>query len=160
MDETPPKSASPSHMEKAATGLFDKKPMRWFETPGLNTGPYPGFSRLWWKAVIFWMIVLALGFAAGKYWEAIQRTRIETDPHSTATIVNVWTEQHGRSSQEIKMGQIAFVRLQEGRPIDCRITIDLENLPASSQEVGQLIDIVPRPDSCYRPVIPALFDKP
>jgi hypothetical protein len=106
------------------------------------------------------MIVLALGFAAGRYWEATQRKRTETDPHSTATIVNVWTEQRGRSSHEIKMGKIAFVRQQEGRPIDCRITIYLENLPASSQEVGQLIDIVPRPDSCYRSIIPALFDRP
>ncbi|RCW78051.1 hypothetical protein C7476_13119 [Phyllobacterium bourgognense] len=75
------------------------------------------------------MIVLALGFAAGRYWEATQRKRTETDPHSTATIVNVWTEQRGRSSHEIKMGKIAFVRQQEGRPIDCRITIYLEICP-------------------------------
>ncbi|MBB3149886.1 hypothetical protein FHS21_006343 [Phyllobacterium trifolii] len=137
--------------------MFEKKPLRWFATPGLNTGPYPGFSRLWWKAAIFWTIVLALGFAASKYWEATQRKRVETDPHSTATIVSVWTEKHGRSGFEIKMGKITFVRQHEGKSVSCSITIYLENLPAKFQEVGQSIDIVPRAESCYRPIVPLLL---
>jgi hypothetical protein len=135
--------------------MFEKKPRRWLATPGLMTGSYPRLGGLWWKAGLFWLIVLAAGIAAGKYWEALQIRAIETDQPVTATIISIWTEP--RKHGEAKMGRISFTRQQGGREISCTITVAIERLPTSLHFVGKEVDIVPRSNSCYDPIIPILL---
>lgn len=135
--------------------MLEKKPRRWFATPGLMTGPYPRLGGLWWKAALFWLLVLAAGFAAGKYWEALQIKRIETDPRAIATITKIWTEP--RKHGQVKMGRISFTHQQDGREISCTITIAIERLPTNLHFVGKEVDIVPRSNSCYDPIIPILL---
>jgi hypothetical protein len=122
---------------------------------GVNDRPLPALR---WSVVegrAFWLIVLAAGIAAGKYWEALQIRAIETDQPVTATIISIWTEP--RKHGEAKMGRISFTRQQGGREISCTITVAIERLPTSLHFVGKEVDIVPRSNSCYDPIIPILL---
>jgi hypothetical protein len=143
-------------MRRGELILNEKKPLKWFVTPGLMTGPYAGFRRNWWKAVIFWLMVGALAYAAGLYWESMQFARINNAPHTSAKIIRTW-ETVQRNGKKVKMARIAFTVIDGEKSIECEQSIPTEHLPSDLQQVGAEIDIVPNGPSCFGSIVPVLF---
>lgn len=100
-----------------------------------------------WGAIAYSLVMLVgLGLIfGGLFWrrQSDQR-RLATETHIPATILSV---------QEMRGGPrawIAFTRMENGVAIACRTEV---NLGPYSVAVGQVISVVPRPDSCGEPAV-------
>lgn len=90
------------------------------------------------------LLVLVFGLA-----EMSRSQRVIGSPHAQAFVERTWIER-GKGGAS-RYGSIHFNRVQDGKSIYCQV--DRESLGRVPDIIarGTLVDIVPRPDSCYEP---------
>lgn len=90
------------------------------------------------------LVGLGLIFGGLLWRHQSDQSRLATETHIPATILSV---------QEMRGGPrawIAFMRMENGVAIACRTEV---NLSPYTVAVGQVISVVPRPDSCGEPAV-------
>ncbi len=92
------------------------------------------------------LLLLVVGLA-----EMSRSQRVIGSPHAQAFVERTWIE--GGKGGESRYGSIHFNRVQESKTIYCHV--DRQSLGRVPDTIarGTLVDIVPRPDSCYEPDI-------
>lgn len=85
--------------------------------------------------------------------------RIKRDPHVRAEIMELWVIQtrHGYDSNAVG-GYIKFTRSDAKTSYSCEVSAVLGDKD-DGLKVGELIEVVPRLDSCYEPIVVPLFEK-
>lgn len=118
-------------------------------------------KRYWWEienvdmavksgmTLLFGVILLIVVSVS----DVIKIGRIKRDPHVQAEILQVWAvkNRYGQETGRVE-GFIRFERSAGEKTYSCEVSATLGNT-ADNLKVGDLIEIVPRLDSCYEPVI-------
>jgi hypothetical protein len=103
---------------------------------------------------------IAFGFLAivSIIWHLTTVRRIAYAAHSTATIRHMetrsYTDRYG-SSVDYQVAMLTFVRIQDGVAYDCDAEIKIERY-SKGYVVGRKLDVVPRSDSCWLPLVVGL----
>lgn len=97
---------------------------------------------------------LVIALSSYYFIHGINVSRINSRPHATATIVDVWTEIKGNKPPvAVSVARIKFQRASGSELIDCDVTRQI-GYPHDGFRPGDTVDVVPRLDSCYEPLVP------
>ncbi|TCR80799.1 hypothetical protein [Rhizobium sp. BK376] len=103
---------------------------------------------------------IAFGFLAvfSIIWHLTTVWRIAYSAHATATIKQIETrnsaDRYG-SSTVYQVAMLTFVRIQDGVAYNCDAEITIDRY-AKGYAVGRQLDVVPRSDSCWLPLVVGL----
>lgn len=118
-------------------------------------------DELWvrWQTMKFGIgLIFAVALLVAPFWIAIHQmkiSRIENYPHASALIIRTWTNTiHAEDKVYfVPMGHLQFVRTNGGKTFNCAIDLKIPE----SYTAGESIDIVPRADSCFEPIVPEIM---
>lgn len=120
-----------------------------------NTGRFR--STVVWPPRYLWLgapVILALLLFV-VFYIRFQRDneRIANDPHVQAEIMETWIMTDAKSGRPTGIaGRIKYKRNTKNKTFDCAVSSPLGSLDANLK-VGEILEIVPRLDSCYEPII-------
>jgi hypothetical protein len=122
---------------------FPPRKRYWWEIENLDLAAKSGMTLLF--GVIL-LIVFSVSYVT-------KIGRIKRDPHVQAQILHLWVikNRYGRETGRVG-GFIRFKRSAGEKTYSCEVSATLGNT-ADNLKVGDLIEIVPRLDSCYEPVV-------
>ncbi len=124
------------------------------EDERINVSSSSSFNEDWILKILFYGVmglVIGIPIYLGHLRDL---RRIDRDPHVQAEILDIWvykSAKTGRLTDDVG-GRIKFKRTAKGKVVDCEIERPLGKTNLNLK-IGDFIEIVPRLDSCYEPVI-------
>lgn len=114
-----------------------------------------------WRWIYYASMValVAAALAFGLLVHLLHARRVERDPRAIGTILEVWNFErtYGKGGHPpLSYGRLKFQRKQNEKTIDCDVTV-LIGAPEDNFKAGDQIEVTPRLDSCYEPLLPRFY---